>query len=273
MKQKTDLIVFPEAFVPGYPYWLTEASNLTPAQQKELYLRYASQAVVMEEGHLSGICSQLKTWKMACYLGIVERQNHSLYMSMVHINKQGVVLSVHRKLCPSYKERAVISPGDGNGLVTHKLDGFTLGGLNSDDNWMPLTRAALYAQAEDVHVACWSGNQELTSDITRVIAKESRSYVISVGAVMRPEDVDSETPYANLVKESIGNGTYHGGCCVAGPDGAWVLPLQPGVQSLRYCVLDPAFVRNLRQDFNNTRPDVTQLVVQRKRQAMAQFQE
>jgi nitrilase len=75
-----------------------------------------------------------------------EHGGHSLYCSLVTIDDQGESRNVHRKLMPTYEERLVWSPGDGNGLRTFDLDGFRLGSLNCRENRMPVARGALYAQ-------------------------------------------------------------------------------------------------------------------------------
>jgi len=153
---------------------------------------------------------------MAAYVGIIERprdrSGHSLYCSYVYINKAGEI-------------------GDGAGLVTHRLDEFTVGGLNCWENWMPLARAALYGQGEDLHIACWPA--------------------------------------------ALGDMPANGGSCVAAPDGSWVLPPLHGETGIRYCKLDPAKVREERQNFDPaghySRPSVTQLHVNRERQSTVKF--
>lgn len=280
--ENADFIVFSEGFVPGYPFWLdgTGGAAFNDAKQKEIFAHYSDQAVTIEKGHLDDICTALKNANMACYLGIIERagdrSGHSLYCSYVYINADGIIQSVHRKLQPTYEERLVWSPGDGNGLVTHKLGEFTVGGLNCWENWMPLSRAALYAQGEDLHVACWPGSDRNTEDLTRVLAKEGRSYSISVSAIMRSEDVREDTPYAEEIKAALGAMPANGGSCVANPDGTWLLPPETGAESIRYCTLDPAFVRRERQNFDPSghysRPDVTRLIVNRSRQSLVSFE-
>ena len=141
--------------------------------------------------------------KIAIYLGLMERAKnrggHSIYASLVYINEQGEVKSVHRKLQPTYDERLTWAPGDGNGLQVHPLKEFTVGGLNCWENWMPLPRASLYAQGEDLHVAVWLGSDYNTKDITRFIARESRSFVISVSALMTIEDFPQNTPHLEKI--------------------------------------------------------------------------
>ncbi|CAM3854616.1 carbon-nitrogen hydrolase family protein [Litorimonas haliclonae] len=282
-KEEADLIVFSEGFVPGYPFWLdgTGGAAFDNPKQKEIFAHYANQSVTIEDGHLDGVCSALKTAGMAAYLGIIERPHdrsgHSLYCSYVYINKEGIICSVHRKLQPTYEERLVWSPGDGAGLVTHKLGDFTAGGLNCWENWMPLTRAALYGQGEDLHIACWPGNMRNTEDLTPVLAKEGRSYCVSVGSVMTPDCVKDDTPFAEEIRASLGDMPADGGSCVAAPDGSWVLPPLKAETGLRYCKLDPAKIRQERQNFDPaghySRPDVTQLRVNRQRQSTVRFED
>jgi len=281
-KENADFIVFSEGFVPGYPFWLdgTGGAAFNNPKQKEIFAHYSDQSITIEAGHLDKVCAALKAANMACYLGVIERagdrSGHSLYCSFVYIDKDGIIQSVHRKLQPTFEERLVWSPGDGNGLVTHKLGGFTVGGLNCWENWMPLSRAALYAQGEDLHVACWPGSDRNTEDLTRVLAKEGRSYCISVSAIMRPSDVRDDTPFADNIRSALGDMPANGGSCVSAPDGSWVLPPVTGEENIRYCEMDPAFVRRERQNFDPSghysRPDVTRLIVNRKRQSLVDFE-
>lgn len=280
--QNANLIVFSEGFVPGYPFWLsgTGGAEFNSDKQKEIFAHYSDQAITLEKGHLDEVCAVLKATNMACYLGIIERagdrSGHSLYCSYVYIDQGGVIRSVHRKLQPTYEERLVWSPGDGAGLVTHKLGEFTVGGLNCWENWMPLSRAALYAQGEDLHVACWPGSDRNTADLTPILAKEGRSYAVSVSAIMRASDVRDDTPFADEIRVALGDMAANGGSCVAAPDGTWVLPPVTGEEGIRYCVLDPAFVRRERQNFDPSghysRPDVTRLIVNRDRQSLLEFE-
>ena len=282
-KEGAQLIVFSEGFVPGYPFWLdgTGGANFNSDKQKQIFAHYARQAITPEHGDLDDVCAALKAANMACYLGIIERADnrggHSLYCSYVYINAGGEIKSVHRKLQPTYEERLVWSPGDGHGLVTHKLHDFTVGGLNCWENWMPLSRAALYAQGENLHVACWPGSDRNTADLTPVLAKEGRSFAISVSAIMRPDDVRDDTPFADDIKASLSEMPANGGSCIAGPDGQWILEPQMGAESLRYAELDFNRVLEERQNFDPvghySRPDVTRLIVDRKRQQLADFED
>jgi nitrilase len=209
------------------------------------------------------------------FVGCVERPlnrgGHSLYCSLVYLDAKGIIRSVHRKLMPTYEERLAWSTGDGHGLRVHQLGGFTVGGLNCWENWMPLARAALYAQGEDLHVAVWPGGLHNTADITRFIAQEARSYVISASGLMHKTDFPTETPHRDLILANSSDMLANGGSCIAGPDGKWVVEPLVGEERLIVATLDQRRVRAERQNFDPAghyaRPDVTHLTVNRQRQS------
>ncbi|MBC8504506.1 MAG: carbon-nitrogen hydrolase family protein [Anaerolineales bacterium] len=282
-EKNCQLVAFGEAVLPGYPFWVerTDGARFNSQIQKEIHAHYLDQAVQIEAGHLDQVCALSAKNKMAIYLGTIERPSdrggHSVYASLVYINSEGEIGSVHRKLMPTYEERLTWSTGDGHGLRVHKLGAFTVGGLNCWENWMPLPRAALYAQGEDLHVSVWPGSYRNTHDITRFIAKESRSYVVSVSGLMRTSDFPKGTPHLDLILENSGDVLADGGSCLAGPDGEWVIEPVVDKESLMVATIDHARVREERQNFDPSghysRPDVTRLIVNRKRQRIVEIED
>ena len=276
-----ELVVFGEALLPGYPFWLAlmDGAAWNKKEVKELHRQYALNAVSIEKGDLNEVCAFAKARKISVYLGIIEkpedRGGHSLYASMVYIDQMGVVQSTHRKLQPTYDERLTWSPGDGNGLVTHKLKDFTISGLNCWENWMPLPRAAMYAQGTNLHVACWPGSDHNTKDITRFIALEGRCYVLSVSSVMNKNHFPKDTLYYDQIMKNTPETLANGGSCIAGPDGEWIVEPQIGKEEIIYANLDLNRVLEERQNFDPvghySRPDVTQLHVNRERQSTVTF--
>jgi nitrilase len=279
--QQCGFVVFGEALLPGYPFTIewTDGARFNSAIQKDVHAHYLEQAVQIEAGHLDSICAAAAQHNIAVMLGIIERPKdrggYSVYASRVHIGADGVIASVHRKLMPTYEERLTWSPGDGHGLQVHPLGAFTVGGLNCYENWMPLSRAALYAQGEDLHVALWPGNVRNTVDITRFIALESRSFVVSVSALMRKTDIPPNTPHVDLMIERCPDVMANGGSCIAGPNGEWVVSPVADVEGLTVATIDQREVRRERQNFDlaghYSRPDVTSLVVNRERRGIATF--
>jgi len=276
-RQGVELLVFGEGFLPGYPFWLalTNGAKWNLKINKVLHAHYTVNAIQIESGDLDQITKLAKELSLALYLGVIERAKdrggHSLYCSLVYVDQKGTIQSVHRKLQPTYDERLTWAPGDGHGLKVHPLNGFTVGGLNCWENWMPLPRAAMYGQGENLHIAVWPGSDHNTQDITRFIARESRSYVVSVSSLMRKEDFPLDTPYIEEILSETPEILANGGSAIAGPDGEWIIPPIINKEGVFTQTIALQSVYEERQNFDPvghySRPDITQLSINRVRQS------
>ena len=120
-KEKAQLVVFGEGLLPGYPFWLalTDGAQWDLKINKVLHAHYAQNSVNIEAGDIEELCVLAKELKMAAYVGVIERASnrggHSLYCSLVYINENGFICSVHRKLQPTHDERLTSSSPLWNG--------------------------------------------------------------------------------------------------------------------------------------------------------------
>ncbi|WP_296311190.1 carbon-nitrogen hydrolase family protein [Winogradskyella sp. UBA3174] len=280
-KEKCELVVFGEALLPGYPFWLalTNGAEWNSKVNKELHAHYVNNSICIEKGELDSVCKLAKLNKIAVYLGVIERPTdrggHSIYASLVYINEEGEIKSVHRKLQPTYDERLTWAPGDGNGLQVHPLKAFTVGGLNCWENWMPLPRTALYGQGENLHIAVWPGSDHNTKDITCFIARESRSFVVSVSCLMAKADFPENTPHIESILKNAPDSLANGGSCIAGPDGEWIVEPVLHKEGIIIQSIDFNRVLEERQNFDPvghySRPDVTKLIVNTERQTTVEI--
>lgn len=269
------LVAFGETFLPAYPVWLsrTDSARFDAQDQKELHAMYLQEAVQIERGDLQPICDAAREHGIWVVIGVAERPmdrgGHSIFASAVTINDQGEVVSSHRKLMPTYEERLAWAPGDAHGLVAHDCNGFRIGSLNCWENWMPLPRAAMQALGVNVHIAIWPGGVENTQDITRFVARESRSFVLSASTLIRATDIPQRVPQRDRIVTDESEIMHNGGSAAANPDGSWLLEPQAGVEDVFVVELERGFVDRERQNFDPSghyaRPELLKLMVDRTR--------
>ncbi len=267
-----ELVVFPETFIPGYPAWadLTNTAAWEDPDQQQAFAWYLDQAVDVNGPEFARVVEACRDNGVFSYVGVAERSRSggSVYCALAAIHPEQGIVSVHRKLKPTFAERLIWADGDGAGLVVHDWKGTRLSGLNCWENWMPLARTAMYAQGTQIHIAVWPGSVRLTEDISRFIAREGRVFVVSVGAVYRSEHIPEGFPLADQLR-AHGDRYYNGGTIVVAPTGDALAGPVRHEETIVYADLDLSLVRRQRQNFDPaghySRPDVLHLEVNRTR--------
>ncbi len=193
------LVVFPEAYVPGYPVWIW---NLRPGPDYNLSSRIhealVTNAVDLDADGLAPLREAAAERELTVVCGVHERDGafgrSTLYNTLVTIGPDGRVLNRHRKLMPTNPERMVWGQGDASGLRVVATPVGRLGGLICWENYMPLARVALYAEGVEIHVAStWdSGGTWLAT--MQHIAAEGRCWVVGSGCSLRAGDIPSTFP-------------------------------------------------------------------------------
>lgn len=278
--REVGLLAFGETFLSGYPFWVspTDGGRFDDPDQQRAYAYYLDAAVELGGPEVARIEECVADTGVFTYLGITERSSTTargtVYCTLLAIDPRHGVRSAHRKLRPTFEERLVWGPGDGNGLVVHETHGgVRVGGLNCWENWMPQARHALYAGGEDLHVAAWPGGSHNTHDITRFIAKEGRVVSLAASALLSLADVPTDFPLHGRLQAA--DVCFDGGSAIAGPDGSWLADPLVGEEGLVIAEVDLAAVRAARHNFDPTghysRPDVFDLTIDRRRQAAVHF--
>jgi nitrilase len=188
------LVVFPEAFVPGYPAWIW---RLRPgpdlAVTEQLYARLRAQAVDLGADELAPLRAAAAEHGVTVVCGIDERESEAsrgtLYNTVVCIGPDGRVLNRHRKLMPTNPERMVWGFGDASGLNVVDTPCGRLGALICWESYMPLARCALYDQGVEIYVAPTYDSGERCLATLQHIAREGGCWVIGSGCAFQGRDI------------------------------------------------------------------------------------
>ncbi|MEX0589741.1 MAG: carbon-nitrogen hydrolase family protein [Xanthobacteraceae bacterium] len=195
----TALIVFPEAYVPGYPAWVWRVQpGRDMSLSSQIHNRLRENAVDLSSDHLAPVYEAAWKHKMTVVLGIheldFEFSGSTLFNTVVVIGPDGAILNRHRKLMPTNPERMVWGFGDARGLKVVDTPVGRLGVLICWENYMPLSRYALYAQNMEILVApTWDCGDEWIATMKH-IAREGGCWVIGAGTAMQGKDLPSGFP-------------------------------------------------------------------------------
>ena len=228
------LAVFPETWLPGYPAWLDvcrDAGLWDHAPVKAVFRRMADDSVVVdgESGRTLGAIAARHG--IALVVGVTERVEHgpargTLFNALLTFGADGSLLNHHRKLVPTYTERLVWGPGDGNGVravdVPTRTGSVRVGGLVCWEHWMPLARQALHESGEDIHVAAWPTVKEMLQVASRHYAFEGRCYVLASGSLMRASALPPELEAHPAIVTSEQQFVLRGGSAIIAPNGRYV---------------------------------------------------
>jgi nitrilase len=259
------LIVFPEAFVSGYPRGLdfgARVGSRTP-EGREWFRRYWESAVDVPGpavGSLGAIAQEAHAYLV---IGIIERDGGTLYCTVLFFDPGGVLLGKHRKLMPTAAERLVWGFGDGSTLPVLDTALGRLGAAICWENYMPLLRMHLYAQGIQLYCAPTADDRETWQATVRHIALEGRCFVLSCNQFARRSDYPND--YPAFPGADPGTIVSRGGSCIIDPLGRVLAgPLQdaPGIVTAD---LDLDEVARGKYDFDvvghYARPDIFRLIV------------
>ncbi|KAH9225023.1 carbon-nitrogen hydrolase [Leptodontidium sp. 2 PMI_412] len=154
-KNKANLVVFPETFIPAFPIW---SSLRAPTENHSLFQRMAQQSVYVDGPEIVAIRATAQKSNVIISIGISERVRYSsacLYNSNIIVGSDGKIIVHHRKLMPTFFEKLTWSPGDGFGLRVAETAFGKIGNLICGENTNPLARYSLMAQGEQLHISTW----------------------------------------------------------------------------------------------------------------------
>ncbi|WP_172328429.1 Nit6803 family nitrilase [Mangrovicoccus sp. HB161399] len=211
-------IVFPETFVPYYPYF---SFVLPPVQQGAPHLELMKEAVTIPSPEMAAVAEAARKHGAVVVLGVNERDHGSLYNAQLIFDADGTLKLKRRKITPTYHERMVWGQGDGAGLKVVETAAGRVGALACWEHYNPLARYALMAQHEEIHAGHYPGS--LVGDIfrdqievtMRHHALESGCFVVNSTGWLTEEQIAQIHPDPSLQK------AMRSGCmtCIISPEG------------------------------------------------------
>jgi predicted amidohydrolase len=239
-EQGVELLVFPETWLSGYPFWLDtspEAALWDHPPAKRIFRRLYQNSVELQSDAMNRLCEIAAAAGLTLVMGVHERIGGSLYNSMVYISDSGKLLGVHRKLVPTYTERMIWGRGDGSTLLAVDTAVGRLGGLVCWEHWMPLARQAMHQQGEVIHAAVWPWVHEVHLLASRSYAFEGRCFVVAAGSVLWRKNLPENVP---LLDELEGDGPWlSGGSSIIGPDARIIAGPAEAEETLVVAEIDP----------------------------------
>ncbi len=266
------LVVFPEAYIPGYPTWIW---RLRPGEDAELaaeaHARLRDNAVSLTDGDLQAIQDAAARHQLTVVIGINELDTKfsgtTIYNTVVVVGPDGAILNRHRKMMPTNAERMVWGMGDATGLRVVDTPAGRIGSLICWESYMPLARYALYAQDIDIYIApTWDFSDSWLATLCH-IAKEGGCWVIGTATALQGNDLQDDFPELERLFEpqewiNVGNSV------VVKPQGAVVAGPLNRDKTILFAEIDQEEARRARRSLDvcghYSRPDLFSFSVDRR---------
>lgn len=265
-----EVVVFPEAFIPGYPAWIW---RLRPggdtALSELLHRQLVANAVDLAGEDLEPLRNAAREHGVTVVCGIHERDGSfsrgTLYNTVVTIGPGGELLNRHRKLMPTNPERMVWGQGDASGLRSVPSACGRIGALICWESYMPLVRYALYAQGLDVYIAPTYDSGDRWIATLQHIAREAGCWVAGSGVAFRAADIRPAAPGMEALYPDAEEWVNPGDSAIVAPGGRIVAGPLRKEQGVLYADISADIVVDARRTLDVTghyaRPDLFSLRV------------
>jgi nitrilase len=264
-RDRAQLVLFPEAFVSGYPKGLdfgARVGSRTP-EGREDFRRYFESAVDVPGPAVEFLGGVARESRVHLAIGVIERDGGTLYCTVLFFAPDGTHLGKHRKLMPTAMERLIWGFGDGSTLPVFDTPIGRMGAVICWENYMPLLRTAMYAKGVELYLAPTADDRDTWPSSMQHVALEGRCFVLSANQFTRRGDFPSN--YAAVQGNDPQTVISRGASCIVSPLGKFLAGPSFGAEAILTADLDLGDVVRAKLDFDVTghyaRPDVFRLTV------------
>ena len=259
------VIVFPEAFVTGYPKGLNFGLAIgarDPVGREEFRL-YLDAAIEVPGPQTQRLGEAVATHNCYVVIGVIERELGTCYCTVLFFGPDGRLLGKHRKLMPTALERMIWGFGDGSTLTVVDSPYGRIGSVICWENYMPMLRMAMYAKNVALYCAPTADDRDTWLPSMRHVALEGRCFVLTACQFIRKNE------FPDTVRVSLGDSPdavlMRGGSAIISPLGKVLAgPYYEG-ETILTATLDLNEIGRGKFDFDvaghYSRPDVFQLTV------------
>jgi nitrilase len=275
------LVVFPEAWLPGYPTFVWRMKpGADMGKTDDLFAALQANSVNMSKQGLGIVQDAAKEHGVVVVIGMNEVDGASsgstLFNSVAIIDADGKLLNLHRKLMPTNPERMVWGFGDGSGLRVVDTAVGRIGALICWESYMPLARAALYAQQIEIYCApTWDSGPTWLASMQH-IAREGGCWVVSCATAVENSDLPDDLPHREVGFPTGEGWLNEGDAVVYKPFGGIAAGPMNKEKGLLWADIDPGEAPAARRKFDvaghYARADVLSLSVNRKPQHPVTFE-
>ena len=273
--QRADIVVFPEAFVGGYPKGLDFGARLglRSAEGREDFRRYYDAAIPVPGPETLEIGQAARQSRVHLVVGVIERDGGTLYCTALMFGPDGRLLGKHRKLMPTALERLVWGFGDGSTLTVVESAIGRFGSVICWENYMPLLRMAMYARGIELYCAPTVDDRDTWLPTMRTIALEGRCFVLSACQYLTRADCPDS--YNAIQGDDPSTVLIRGGSCIVDPLGTVLVEPSFEGEIIRVAELDRRIIARGKYDLDvvghYARPDVFSLTVDTRPKSAVSF--
>jgi nitrilase len=270
-----DLVVFPEAFVGGYPKGIDFGARLgmRSPEGREDFRRYHGSAIDLPGPEATRLGEIARDNGVHLIVGVIERNGGTLYCTALTYGPNGRLLGKHRKLMPTALERLVWGFGDGSTIGVVETPLGRIGSVICWENYMPLLRTAMYAQGIELYCAPTVDDRDTWQPTMRTIALEGRCFVIS--ACQYFTRGDGPQNYAPIQGDDSKTVLIRGGSCIVDPLGNVLVEPDFTGEAIKLAEIDRRVIARGKYDLDvvghYARPDVFRLSVDTRPKSAVAF--